>query len=120
MAKPSEDNHRGRSARRMRAMAIGALGILTGIGANTLVASAALSLLAEPVGASIRAMPQALALAQGTLVGLCGGVVAFLAVREKRTRWAGIIGLILAVSPLPLGVTLSMWVLKTRHLIILP
>jgi hypothetical protein len=118
--KPIEDNDRGKSWRRRRALAIGVMGILLGLVANGLTVSAALSLLAEPLGARLRPMAQEVTLMYGALVGLCGGVVAFLAVREEGTRWEGIVGLILAVSPLPLGVAFSMWFERVRQLVILP
>jgi hypothetical protein len=106
--------------RRRRAVTIGVLGILIGLMANGLVAEVTLSLLAQPVGARIRPMGQAAALFYSALVGLCGGAVSLVAVREPGTRWAGVVGLFLGLSPLPLGVVLLRYVQGIRHLVFLP
>jgi hypothetical protein len=42
------------------------------------------------------------------------------AVREPGTRWAGVVGLFLGLSPLPLGVVLLRYVQGIRHLVFLP
>jgi hypothetical protein len=106
--------------RRMRAIAIGGIGILIGLTANALVSTAALSLLAEPDGARIRPMGQAAALIQGALFGTCGSVISLVAVRQEATRLAGIAGLVLGLTPFPLGLVLLRYVVQLRHLELLP
>jgi hypothetical protein len=106
--------------RRRRVITIGLVGVLIGLVANAITASAALSLFDEPVGARIRPMGQALMFFCGALVGLCGAVVSFQAVRQDGSRWAGAIGLVLGLSPFPLGSFLIRYVQELRHLDFLP
>jgi hypothetical protein len=105
--------------RRTRAMTIGILGILIGLGANVLTANAVLSLLAEPVGARIR-MVLGPTLVYGALLGVCGGAVSLVAVRQEGTRWAGVTGLVLGLSPFPLSLFLFRYVQGLKHLVFLP
>jgi cbb3-type cytochrome oxidase subunit 1 len=106
--------------RRMRAQAIGVVGLLIGLIANLLVTAPALSLLSEPVGARVRPMGEAAALFQAALLGAFGSVISFVAVRRQGTRWSGVAGLILGLTPLPLGVVLLRYVIQLRHLVDLP
>ncbi len=101
-------------------MTIGIAGVLIGFAANAIAANAALSLLGEPAGARIRPMGEALMILNGALVGFCGAVVSFLAVRQEGTRWAGVVGLVLGLSPFPLGSFLMRYVQELRHLNFLP
>ena len=110
---------RGRG-RQVRALTIGVVGILIGLMANVLTANAELTLLAEPVGAQIRPMVQMAAPFAGGALGLCGAAVALVAVREEGTRWLGVAGLILGLSPFPLGLILFLYALRHRHLVLLP
>ena len=69
--------------------AFGIVGVVIGLVANSINAYAALSLLAEPDGAQIRPMGEAAMLFFGALIGLCGAVFAFQAVRQQGARLGG-------------------------------
>lgn len=106
--------------RRVRAITVAVLGLVIGLMANVVAAGAALSLLAEPEGARVRPMAEAAAVFCGAALGLLGGVLSLASVGQKGTRLAGLAGLILALSPLPLGLLLIRFVSGLRHLVFLP
>jgi hypothetical protein len=106
--------------RRGRAITIGILGILIGAMAHTLTVNVALSLLAQPFGARIRIMGEATVPIYAALIGVCGGAVSLMAVRQAGTRGLGIIGLVPNLLPFPLGVILIRYVVQLRHLVDLP
>jgi hypothetical protein len=105
---------------RRPSQAFGIVGLIIGLMANSVTAYAALSLLAEPDGARIRPMGEAVMFFFGALIGLCGAVFSFQAVRQEGTRWAGVIGLIMGLSSFPLGFFLTKYVIGLRHLVFLP
>jgi uncharacterized transporter YbjL len=95
-------------------------GLLGGLLANAISANSVLSLLDEPIGARIRPMGQAFMMFVGAFVGLCSGASSIDAIRQKGTRWVGLTGLFLGLSPLPLGILFTRYVTQLRHLEFLP
>lgn len=99
---------------------IGGVSILIGLAANAFASNVAFSLLAEPDGARIRPFGEIGTILFATLLGVCGIALASVPVREKSTRWIGGVGLILGLTPLPLGIVMMRIVIQLRHLTILP
>jgi hypothetical protein len=88
--------------------------------ANAFAANIADSLLAQPDGARIRPMAEALALVFAACLGICGAALAVVPLRENSTRRIGLVGLILGLTPFPMGVALMKAAIRARHLILLP
>jgi hypothetical protein len=105
---------------RRREILIGVVGILIAMWANAIPATAALFLLNYPDGDRIRPMGEASSVFAGGLLGLISAAVAFIAVRQPGTRWLGAIGLVLSLTPFPLGVIILRHVIELKHFVILP
>src|SRR5262245_39489303 len=106
--------------KRRRRPKVAILGILIGLGANLLTANATLSLLTLPVGSRIRPMGEGVTLLIGACVGVLGSALSFVAIRHEGTRWSGVAGIVVGLSPLPLGMILMECVIRLRQLVILP